>query len=49
MAVEKGKKVFEACKQEQVEFCKEFKSLEPLKQCLTKNKEKLSPGCRAAI
>lgn len=48
-ALEKGKEVASACKSEQVEFCKEYKKMDALKECLMKNKEKLSPGCKTSI
>lgn len=47
-ALEKSKDVASACKSEQVEFCKKVK-MEALKECLAKNKEKLSPGCKTSI
>jgi len=48
-ALEKGKEVASACKSEQVEFCKEYKKMDALKECLMKNKEKLSPGCKSTM
>lgn len=48
-AVEKGKTVASACQKEQIEFCKAYKEMEALKECLKKNKEKLSPGCKASM
>ena len=48
-AMEKGKEVYAACKAEQVEHCKAYTKLEPLKECLAKNKEKLSPSCKSAM
>ncbi|MBX3040002.1 MAG: hypothetical protein KF789_04760 [Bdellovibrionaceae bacterium] len=48
-AADKGKEVFSACKKEQVEHCKSYLELAPLKECLVKNKEKLSEPCKKAI
>lgn len=48
-AVKKGQEVYAACKSEHLEYCKAYTQLEPLKECLTKNKEKLSPGCKSAM
>lgn len=46
---DKGKEVMNACKKEQVEHCKAYFELAPLKECLTKNKEKLSEPCKKSI
>ena len=48
-AMEKGKEVYSACKSEQVEYCKAYTQMAPLKECLMKNKEKLSPGCKSSM
>jgi hypothetical protein len=48
-AMEKGKDMAAACKSEQLEYCKAYTQMEPLKECLTKNKEKLSPCCKASM
>lgn len=48
-AVDAGKNIAAACKQEKIEFCKTVTELAPLKECLTQNKEKLSDGCKKAI
>ena len=48
-ALEKGKDVASACKSEQVEYCKAYTEMAPLKECLTKNKAKLSPACKTSI
>lgn len=48
-AMAKGQDIFAACKKEQMEMCPTFKDLAPLKECLTKNKEKLSPECKKSV
>lgn len=48
-AADKAKSVAEACKSEQVEFCKGMKEMSAIKECLTKNKEKLSEGCKSTL
>lgn len=46
---EKGQEVFKACQKEQIEFCKGISDVNAVKECLTKNKEKLSAECKAAV
>jgi hypothetical protein len=48
-AMDAGKQITSACKSEKVEFCKTANGMGPLKDCLMKNKEKLSDGCKKAI
>jgi hypothetical protein len=47
-ALSKGTEVFQACKEEQVKYCKSYTQLDPLKKCLEENKSHLSAKCKAA-
>lgn len=53
--VSKGKdlsaKVMAACKEDKskIKGCDSYTELAPLKECLMKNKEALSPGCKQSL
>ena len=47
-AMEKGQEIASACKNEQMIYCKAYTKMPELKECLTKNKEKLSPTCKTS-
>ncbi len=46
---EVAKPVLEACKSEKVEFCPKMTEMAPIKECLLKNKAKLSDTCKKSL
>jgi len=48
---DKGQKIFKGCKDDRknVKACEKYTEVAPLKECLLKNKEALSAGCKKAV
>lgn len=48
---DKGQKIFAACKDDRknVKGCEKYTEVAPLKECLLKNKDALSAGCKKAV
>jgi hypothetical protein len=51
MAKDFAKKAMEACKNDKskISGCESYTEIKPLKECLMKNKEKLSTECKVAL
>lgn len=45
----KAKDVMAACKEDKVKYCDKYTELNALKECLKKNKESLSAGCKSSL
>lgn len=51
MIKDKGQKILLACKDDRknIKGCEKYTEVAPLKECLVKNKEALSAGCKKSI
>lgn len=45
----KAQDVMVACKEDKVKHCEKYNKLDALKECLKKNKEALTDGCKASL
>ncbi|MFM6928940.1 MAG: hypothetical protein ACKOX6_10785 [Bdellovibrio sp.] len=45
----KAQDVMAACKEDKVKYCEKYTELNALKECLKKNKESLSAGCKSSL
>ena len=41
--------VMAACKEDKVKYCEKYTEMNALKECLKKNKESLSTGCKSSL
>lgn len=41
--------VMAACKEDKVKYCEKYTEMNALKECLKKNKESLSAGCKSSL
>lgn len=41
--------VMAACKEDKVKYCEKYTEMNSLKECLKKNKESLSAGCKSSL